>query len=83
MGREQPRRRDPGHPQHPDVHEDNVGRADVGERHGLDPVRGFAHDLDVEDSGWTQELYEQRTTITVREVLLEPATTASAHNRSS
>ena len=30
----------------------------------------------VQDSGWTQELYEERTATTVREVLLEPAARA-------
>jgi hypothetical protein len=37
----------------------------------------------VEDSGWTQELYEQRTATTVRQVLLEPAVTAPDHDRAT
>ena len=37
----------------------------------------------VGDAGWTQELYEERTAATVCEVLLEPAVTASADDRSS
>ena len=37
----------------------------------------------VEDSGWTQQLYEERMATTVRKVLLEPSATASADDRSS
>ena len=37
----------------------------------------------VEDSGWTQQLYEERTATTVRKVLLEPSTTPFADDRSS
>ena len=46
----------------------------------LDPLGWL---LLVEDSGWTPELYEERAATTVREVLLAPAVTASAHDRSS
>ena len=44
---EQPRRRQPVHARHADVHQDDVGGAAAGERDRLDAVRGLADDLDV------------------------------------
>jgi hypothetical protein len=37
----------------------------------------------VEDSGWAQALYEERMGTIVRQVLIEPATTRPAHDRTS